>query len=178
MKEHYEKTYDCESCSEVFTREDNLVRHKKMVHIVKDSKLTCQDCGKKFTRKDALIRHKTSVHATDAVDLMCVKCNATFNIDSNFERHKKSGMNQDGSFKNYCSDCDEYFCTGKLLTKHHNQKHVNFSCEECGQTFTAKQSLQLHIKNRNFVSCEDCGAFLCNINSCKRHKDSVHHTAK
>ena len=79
MTEHYEKTFDCEPCSEVFTREDNLIRHKKMAYIVNYSKVTCQDCGKNFTRKDALIRHKTSVHATDAVDLLCVKCNATFN---------------------------------------------------------------------------------------------------
>ena len=179
MKEHfYEKTYDCESCSEVFTREDNLIRHKKVVHIGKDSKFTCQDCGKNFTRKDALIRHKTSIHATDAIDILCVKCNATFNRDSNFERHKKSVMNQDGSFKNYCSDCDEHFCTGKLLTKHQNKKHVKFSCEDCDQPFTAKRSLQLHIKNRHFVSCKDCGAFLCNLNSLKQHRDSVHYLAK
>ena len=50
-------------------------------------------------------------------------------------------------------------------------KRVKFSSEECGQTFTAKQSLQLHIKNRNFVSCKDCGAFLCTLNSLKRHRD-------
>ena len=175
MKEHYKKTHNCESCTEVFTREDHLKRHKELVHNHNNSMYVCLDCGKNFSRQDALTRHKTFAHETSN-DLLCDQCNATFNMKSNLDRHKKSAVNQDGSVKNCCNACEEYFCTGKLLRKHQTEKHIviELSCDDCGQHFSAKRSLELHVKRRNYVSCNKCNAILCNLASLKKHKESIH----
>ena len=73
-----------------------------------------------------------------------------------------------------CSECEDHFCTSKLLRSHFNSKHRKLSCERCGQTFTLKKSLDHHVKIRSDVSCSECGKLFCNLNSVNIHKNEVH----
>merc|ERR1712096_47876 len=87
-------------------------------------------------------------------------------------RHKKD------AFKNSCEDCDDTFCTGKLLKEHYNLIHVGLSCEDCGEKFSIKRSLEQHLKGRNYVNCSECDARLCNSRSLSRHKNKTNNYSK
>ena len=122
-RNHYGQTYVCDECPEAFTREDNLRRHKKYAH-KKREEITCTDCGKSFARQDNLTKHRSLVHES-SISISCGDCNTVFNKESSLSRHKKTALYPDGSFKHFCSDCeDRHFCTSKMLRVHKNDDHI------------------------------------------------------
>ena len=179
LKVHYEKTFDCDFCAEVFTREENLERHKNHVHYPQEEKFSCSDCGKKFQRKDNFDRHQSLLHlSSESEKIACDLCASKFSLKANLDRHNRLSLNKDGSHRFQCSDCDEKFCTGKILKEHHNREHVTLSCEDCGLSFAAKSSLDLHMKSKKNLPCDKCDAILCNFKSLNHHKEEVHNTNK
>merc|ERR1712096_592625 len=84
--------------------------------------------------------------------------------------------NSDGFAKNKCNYCEEEFCTSKLLRKHIDSNHQDFSCERCGQNFILKSSLDRHAESKSDVSCEECGKSLCYANSLNSHMKEVHYS--
>ena len=173
LKEHYQKVYNCDFCSKEFTREDNLLRHKKSVHDPICKKICCPDCGKNFSRQDEFVRHKSIHEASNSNEFTCETCNTVFTIKKNLERHRKASFDN-GSAKYHCSDCEKDFCTSKQLREHANKKHIGLICEDCGESFTRKNAFEVHKRNRHFVSCRYCSANLCNRRSLSNHKDKVH----
>ena len=171
---HYSETFECKKCGETFSRKDSLRRHKKL-HRKKREKFVCDNCGKQFTTAESLIKHKKA-HDNEASDeFKCELCGTTFTQKDNHQRHQKGIHNEDGSFVHKCSHCNETFCTSKLLKSHCKAKHDNnVSCEECGQKFTLKRSLDLHMKKRNIVTCGECENKFCNLKALSIHKNEVH----
>ena len=168
----YQKTYDCDSCSEIFTREDNLCRHIRLVHTSESAKkFICPDCGKNFLRKCDFERHMSTVHVRP-VEFLCFECGATFNRKANLERHNKSYVDANGSFNFNCGYCDKVFCTSKLLRTHVNDEHIGLNCEICKQKFSHRSSLEKHIKDRNLSTCSVCDVVCCHLNSLRIHKGS------
>ena len=174
---HYYETFVCKKCGESFNRKDNLRRHKKK-HKKINKKLPCNICGKEFTTADILNRHK-KVHTREASEaseeLKCELCGTIFTRKDNYGKHKKGIHDKDGSFVHKCTQCKETFCTSKLLRTHYNLNHKKkISCEECGQSFTLKSSLEFHIKGRNTVTCDECEKKFCNPKSLSIHKTEIH----
>ena len=108
----------------------------------------------------------------------CDLCNHFFARGENFTRHKNSSLNPDGSLKNKCSVCDESFCSAKLLRDHSKTHRSEFHCEECGEKFTTRSSLERHIVTRNVCQCDECDKTLCHKVSLQRHKFNSHNCVK
>ena len=179
LNKHYGRTYECGVCKEVFKRKDSLIRHQQVMH--ESNKFTCNYCGENFSRKDAMKRHIVDAHGENNISnsvFKCEKCDTSFSVKRNFERHEKSYQNKDGSFAYQCDDCQEYFCTGKILRKHTNLHHIGLSCKHCDKLFTQKKSLEYHLRTRNPVSCKDCQNTFCNMKSLNSHRIDAHESVK
>ena len=165
---------NCEECAYEFVSKKELKRHVKSVHFLET--FPCNDCSKTFTRQDNLVRHMTSVHSTveDSNEHECEECRSKFNRKQHLDRHMTTSRNQDGSMKNKCNDCEETFCSAKLLRDHCRKSHRNLSCEDCGDKFTLKSSLEIHKRFQDLIICDDCEKMFCNKVSLSRHKTIVH----
>ena len=171
------KENNCDECSSTFVSRKKLERHVKSVHYLET--YLCDLCSETFTRKDSMLRHKIKKHGSEnetACEYNCGQCSSKFFRKYHFERHLKSSSNPDGTLKNKCSICDETFCSTKLLRDHCKTFHTKLSCDECGDKFTLKKSLDFHIINKTLVSCDDCEKILCNQVSLNRHKNNVHNS--
>ena len=160
----------CDQCMEIFESKRELFIHVAQVHYQKTHH--CESCGKGFKREQLLIRHVKTAHGSNHISYFCSDCGKKFLREDALDRHKKD------AFKNSCEDCDETFCTGKLLKEHYNLIHVGLSCEDCGEKFSIKRSLEQHLKGRNYVNCSECDARLCNLRSLSRHKNKTHNYSK
>ena len=130
-----------------------LKRHVKSVHYF--VKFDCDQCSATFNRKDNYERHLEEIHSTQCLDgFRCDLCNIFFARKDNFMRHKLSSLDSDGCLKNKCSDCDESFCSAKLLRDHRKTHGSEIRCEKCGEKFTKKSSLDFHILTRNVCQCD------------------------
>ena len=162
----------CYQCSSKYSTIMDLRRHIDSVHY--EEHFECDKCGKQFSRQDNMLRHK-SVHESDANNqFKCKICKTTFIRKDNYERHVKSIYEQSGSVQNKCIECDEEFCTSKLLRAHNNLKHINFTCDECNKSFTSKRNFQDHINKRICALCSECGKSFCNLNAMRSHKKIAH----
>ena len=171
----YMEPIECDICEEIFSRKDNLIRHKQINHQCQgSSKFECNECGKQFSRRDALHRHKNVHQSVPNTIFSCGLCDTKFTEKNNFQRHQKGIYFEDGTRRNKCSECSDSFCNSKMLRSHINLKHRSFMRDECGQSCTLKNSLELHVKTRSFVPCSDCGKTLCNLKSVCKHYFEYH----
>ena len=94
---------------------------------------------------------------------------------SSLIKHKRTMMKADGAPDLSCTICDLQLCTGKAVKSHHIFVHrKQFTCKICGQSFTLKKSLELHVKNRVSISCQDCGNIFCNKRAHNGHSYAIH----
>ena len=107
-------------------------------------------------------------------ECVCHLCDSTFNLKNNLERRKRAAYTKDDSPRQKCGDCNEIFCTEKLLKRHINVEHIGLACEKCGEKFTLKSSLEVHIGNRIELVCSECEAVFCNLPSLMKHKNKIH----
>ena len=166
----------CEFCGMKFSRWDSYTRHKLRKH---DSsvKNVCTTCGMKYDNAEALDKH-VGVGPECKHSLKCEECAATFTRLSDLKRHKES------TTKVTCNICGKEVCNGKVLKAHIKSEHedsvselkkrTQHSCEVCGQSFTLKKSLELHVKNRVSFSCQDCGSIFCNKRARNMHSYNIH----
>ena len=94
----------CPQCDQVFTREENMLRHKKRFHYDHSKSYKCDTCHKLFTRFDALKRHEKQVHSRSR--LKCEVCPATFARQDKLEKHLESGKHY---LSFYCPCCQKIF---------------------------------------------------------------------
>ena len=174
VKEHYQyqPVYQCDQCSNKYSRLSELSRHKRCVHkpLPRDQ---CNYCGKEFHRKDYLTAHVLRVHEKGEI-FKCEKCNTKFNKRSSLDRHQSSFNAGNGSAKYQCTDCDISFCTGKQMRAHVND-HTGLACDNCGEKFKRIDHLQRHVRNRKVTKCSYCGQDLCNEPSLRKHNDKLHY---
>ena len=141
---------------------------------MEDSKFyKCEQCSKEFINHKRLKLHEV-IHRTEK-NFKCDICNTIFRWKSSLIKHKKTMMKTDGAPNLSCTICDIQFCTGKDVKSHNIFVHrKQFSCKICGQSFTLKKSLELHVKNRVSISCRDCGNIFCNKRAHTRHSYDIH----
>jgi hypothetical protein len=182
---HFEDSHSCDVCEATFTREDNLIRHKRMKHrpITENLSLSCQECGKQFARFDSLKRHTSVIHSSSGTGT-CDICLSKFDLEANLTIHVENMFNQDGTFKHYCHKCEEKFCTEALLKEHSQSSHGEiqdekvFKCYLCPKQFSKEGNLKNHKemihKNNSFgLMCLKCNTKFKNKFCLERHQKEM-----
>lgn len=82
MRTHYQyhPMFECDQCSNKYSRLSELSRHKQCVHKPLPRN-QCNYCGKTILRKDNLTAHVLGVHENGQI-YNCEKCNTKFNKKS------------------------------------------------------------------------------------------------
>ena len=179
---HYEDSHSCDLCEATFTREDTLIRHKRVKHEQLNEKpsLLCKECGKKFLRLDNLKRHTRAVHFKSGT-FICDTCSSKFDLEANLTRHIENMFNKDDTFKHYCHKCEVKFCTGAQLKEHRQASHSQiqdvkvFECYLCPKQFIKEANLKNHKKtmhkNNSFgLMCLKCSTIFKNKFCLERHQ--------
>ena len=92
---------NCNKCDQKFTNKQNMLRHKKEVHLISSKYLLftdpesfgfkCENCEQKFERKGSLKRHVSSVHVEIKNQrFTCENCSKSFGRIDSLKRHNKS----------------------------------------------------------------------------------------
>ncbi|KAH1009240.1 hypothetical protein HUJ04_001624 [Dendroctonus ponderosae] len=186
--------YNCNKCENVaFDHYEGIEAHLKLVHstesdcilcktqfashfsalyhiIVKHGRLKCcRLCLIGFKSAAELHAHyKSEEHNTK-----CAVCGEQFkNRKAVYEHRRKKHLNpQEENQKYKCPDCPKEFSNPHNINRHRAVAHndLRFLCDTCGQSYTTKRNLRLHIlkfhegvpvqsksTKKNFF-CESCG---------------------
>lgn len=129
---------------EVITHEDGKIEFKKTQHL-------CPLCPKVYQKKTALFRHMRSKHSWGMFD--CKACRESCHFTKDISAHMVNFHSDDPSIK--CPNCLEMFTLKQdpQLFNTHYQTCVpgtyqkgSFQCQICGKKYSAKQTLDAHIK--------------------------------
>ena len=169
-KSHPLAEYNCEQCEKKFSFERSLKLHMK-THSKKV--LECCICKNVFTRSDNLDRHKLKKHGITNLNLdymknsyndgyRCPMCGANFAEDIEELQHhliqkicqdinKERIIDECGNYK--CEHCDKAFTNFSNLNEHirwkHNTAIQSSRCPHCEKTFKWQKSLKVHIKKNH-----------------------------
>ena len=141
-KHTMEKPYECGICNKRFARPDNLNRHKKQVHSVKDEQNQPQNSAS---------TDKWIMYSNDKTrPLRCgyEGCSKTYITKQSLQRHFISHTG-DSQFRCYTGNCTgaNIYCDKQALARHIHKKHTMkrpFTCEICNNQFVRVDHLNYH----------------------------------
>ena len=62
MKVNFFKKYHCDNCNKKFSKEEEFMNHKQIVH-GKDSQYDCKECDKEFSNMEDMRTHLQRKHS-------------------------------------------------------------------------------------------------------------------
>eukprot|EP00118_Oscarella_pearsei_P028415 m.2090 g.2090 ORF g.2090 m.2090 type:complete len:526 (+) comp8276_c0_seq2:37-1614(+) len=163
-----ERPYTCEKCLKTFARPDHLKAH--MGTHFKSKLYACAFCDCTFAWSSSLNTHIRSRHNAEATRdgqegdqksyYKChVKgCGKIFPWPSKLKRHLQTHSVVQKEDKSMCSVCHKMFTRPAGLKLHMNRVHnanQDFTCADCGRTFSSHDVWETHIKkahaNKSFA---------------------------
>lgn len=113
INNHQQKQFSCVTCSKMFTRRSDLVRHERIHSGVRPN--MCGVCGKQFIQRSALTVHMR-VH-TGEKPHKCDICDKAFSDSSSLARHRRVHT---GNRPYVCQypGCNKTFTRRTTLTRH------------------------------------------------------------
>ncbi|XP_068625832.1 zinc finger imprinted 3-like [Battus philenor] len=171
MNGHY-RNYICDICDMGFINQHRLKSHKR-THEVGTFK--CSYCEKIFSTRVRKMCHEKYTHNTSArYTTNCPQCDQSFTSYYQRNRHMFKDHNTvAASYK--CNICDKSFILKSKLTSHIKKVHLmerNHICEECGQGFFIKQSLDEHMvkhKGERVFKCTVCNKAYARKKTLREH---------
>uniref|UniRef100_A0A8D8PR15 Zinc finger protein 845 n=1 Tax=Cacopsylla melanoneura TaxID=428564 RepID=A0A8D8PR15_9HEMI len=131
-------------------------RYKKIrVRYDKNGRVLCPQCPNTFKRRSGMYQHVRSCH--DKIRFNCTwsdKCDGTFATTSSLSRH----LDWHRGKKFRCDDCGKSFSTKDTLNEHIKTVHLGqtYNCSDCPKTFLKKQGLIAHISNEHTGVLFEC----------------------
>lgn len=122
-----------------------------------EKRYACTVCSKSFTRLYGL-RYHMAKH-TDTRKYLCAKCGKSFHTSNGLKQHSISHREM-AQFK--CGFCHKTYKSRQSLKEHfrvaHSSNRMLFVCVTCGKRFTARSTLNMHVKTHNGekFACSSC----------------------
>ncbi len=179
-KQKKKMSYECTFCHEIFSKENDLNRHKckKTTKPIQKPSFECSVCKTCFYKQSDLTAHEL-LHTLDTEEkkpFVCKICNTDFTIKNNFKTHMKNVHKEPFTEK----DCGEVFKSVEALEQYKNSiLYENFfQCKKCTKYFQHEaEFIQHQIQNHQqppekvIYTCDHPG---CNKTYIKRHNLSRH----
>ncbi|XP_018578142.1 zinc finger protein OZF-like isoform X2 [Anoplophora glabripennis] len=174
------KPFRCDICGKGFTRNGNLLEHKR--NHSGELPYICNYCGLSFNKTRPYQYHLNIHKATNSKnssDLKCDTCAKIFGSHSSLRKHKLTHTKENNFL---CDICGRNFRTNQTLVNHINV-HLDvksFKCRFCDKVFSRKSTLQVHClshtKEKPF-KCNICLKTFAQIVHLKNH-ERIHNGEK
>lgn len=148
------KPYTCEICAKQFKRDDHLLRHQKSHYSEKP--FQCELCPKVFWRNDQLKDHMERRHPggcdsklLNEKKFACSLCEKRFTTEKYRDTHEKAHSIRKKRKELKCKACLTEFETEEEVVQHQKDNIEcvkKYLCAECGQRFSKKNYLVVHLR--------------------------------
>jgi KRAB domain-containing zinc finger protein len=161
IHEDTKEIWPCSICNNKFSQQNWLDEHMLKAHpstdkMCKPIQCSMQGCDKKYlTEKSRLFHEKT--HDPENFKFLCNLCDLTFVNQSRLLLHQECHNPW-----RKCVDCGETLQSKQLYNVHIQQcrNDYKFPCETCDKKFVIKSKLERHLvvhTGAKPYSCENCG---------------------
>ncbi|CAH2064971.1 unnamed protein product, partial [Iphiclides podalirius] len=139
--------YECDCCSETFSRRDRLTEHKAEAHRGSMT-VRCEVCRKCFEDEAELAAHDEN-HTADERAGRCSACGATFPRYEQLRRHRACAHGDAAPrLPHACAQCGKRFGHAHSLTRHmHNHAKQLYRCVVCKASFSRADQLAQHLNS-------------------------------
>ncbi|XP_046385681.1 zinc finger protein 721-like [Ischnura elegans] len=167
------KTYKCDECGKIFTKNSNYKQHLG-IHFVDLQRYQCKVCGQSFAWKSTLNKHMSNAHQTGpAPKFTCGFCAKEYTTSSQVQEHIKRDHYKERPHT--CPECHKNFYK-KYDLKVHLRTHTKekpYICGACGKAFYHLSHIirheRIHTGERPY-KCDDCGREFNQSSTLKTHK--------
>ncbi|XP_061381840.1 zinc finger protein 37-like isoform X2 [Danaus plexippus] len=139
--------YECDCCSETFSRREKLWEHKAEAHRGAMT-VRCEVCRRCFEDDNELAAHATT-HTSDDRIGRCSDCGSSFARYDQLRRHRASVHGSaPARLPHACVQCGKRFSHAHSLTRHaHNHAKQLYRCVVCKASFARADQLAQHLNS-------------------------------